>query len=161
MRFAVEAVSSPPTWCWDCSQVAADGNEQFHVVVGEELEVEVVFEIRILGFETAHLQERTALVEDAVGHRVVYVYGAGRGVEQARVAFVKADDAIALAQERFGDAAHYCIHAGGRSAAGQNCDCFFHDLNFYVLRTFFSVSDAQKYDLFFKRARKKEASSSR
>ena len=106
--------------------VAADGHQQFDVVVGEELEVEVVLEIRVLGFETAHLQERTSLVEDAVGHRVVDVYGAGRGVEQARVAFVQADDAIALAQERFGDTAHYGIHAGSRSAAGQNCDCFFH-----------------------------------
>ena len=107
--------------------VAADRHEQFHVVVGEELEVEVVFEIGVRRFETAHLQERTALVEDAVGHRVVDVHGAGRGVEQARIALVQADYAVTFAQERLGDAAHHGIHAGGRSAAGQDCDCFFHD----------------------------------
>ena len=61
--------------------VAADRHEQFDVVVGEELEVEVVFEIRILGFETAHLQERTSLIEDTVGHGIVDVHGSGRGVE--------------------------------------------------------------------------------
>ena len=81
--------------------VAADRDEQLDVVVGEEFEVEVVLEIRILGFEPAHLQERTALVEDAVGHRIVDVHGAGRGVEQARVAFVQADHAVTFAQERF------------------------------------------------------------
>ena len=54
--------------------VAADRHEQFDVVVGEELEVEVVFEIRILGFETAHLQERTSLIEDTVGPDVLSMY---------------------------------------------------------------------------------------
>ena len=112
--------------CRRSGVIAADRHEQLDVVVGEELEVEVVLKIGVGGLETAHLQERTALVEDAVGHRVVDVYGAGRGVEQARVAFVEADYAVSLAEERLGDAAHHGVHAGGRSAAGENCDCFFH-----------------------------------
>ena len=106
--------------------VAADRHEQFDVVVGEELEVEVVFEIRILGFETAHLQERTSLIEDTVGHGIVDVHGSGRGVEQSRVAFVQADYAVTFAEEGLCDAAHDGIHTGCGSAASQNCDCFFH-----------------------------------
>ena len=133
--------------------VAADRDEQLDVVVGEEFEVEVVLEIRILGFEPAHLQERTALVEDAVGHRIVDVHGAGRGVEQARVAFVQADHAVTFAQERFCDAAYHGVHAGGRSAAGQNCDCFFHGvLGLLCFEPVIGFFDAQKYDLFFKQA---------
>ena len=88
-----------------------------------------MLEIRILRFEAAHLKERSALIEDAVGHRIVDVDGAGSGVEKARVALVETDDAVALAQERLGDAAHHGIHAGSGSAAGKDCDCFFHDFD--------------------------------
>ena len=107
--------------------VAAHRDEQFDVVFGEEPEVEVVFEIRILRFEAAHLQERTALVEDAVGHGVVDVHGAGIGDEETRIAFVQADYAVAMVQEGLGHAAYYGVHAGSRAAAGQNSNSFFHD----------------------------------
>ncbi len=106
--------------------VAADGHQQFDVVVGEELEVEIVVEIRILGFETAHLQERTSLVENAVGHGVVDVHRTGRGIEQARVALVQADYAVTFTEESLCDAAHNGVHTGCGAAASQNCYCFFH-----------------------------------
>lgn len=118
--------------CGRCRIIAAHRDKQLDVVVGEEFEVEVVLEIRIRGLETAHLEERTALVEDAVGHGVVDVHGTGRGVEKTRVALVEADYSVAVAQECLGDAAHYGVHAGGRSAAGQNCDCFFHGFDRFI-----------------------------
>ena len=113
--------------------VAADGHQQFDVVVGEELEVEVVFEIRILGLETAHLQERTSLVEDAVGHGVVDVHHAGRRVEEPRVALVQADYAVTFAEESLCDAAYHGVHTGCGAAASQNCDCFFHDCDWVFM----------------------------
>ena len=113
--------------------VAADRHEQFDVVVGEELEVEVVFEIRILGLETAHLQERTSLVEDAVGHGVVDVHHAGRRVEEPRVALVQADYAVTFAEESLCDAAYHGVHTGCGAAASQNCDCFFHDCDWVFM----------------------------
>ena len=116
-----------------CRVVAADRHEQFDVVVGEELEVEVVFEIRILGFETAHLQERTSLVEDAVGHGVVDVHHAGRRVEEPRVALVQADYAVTFAEESLCDAAYHGVHTGCGAAASQNCDCFFHDCDWVFM----------------------------
>ena len=116
-----------------CRVVAADRHEQLDVVVGEELEVEVVFEIRILGLETAHLQERTSLVEDAVGHGVVDVHHAGRRVEEPRVALVQADYAVTFAEESLCDAAYHGVHTGCGAAASQNCDCFFHDCDWVFM----------------------------
>ena len=118
--------------------VPADRHEQLDVVVGEELEVEVVFEIGVGGFEPAHLEERTALVEDSVGHGVVDVDGAGRGVEESGITLVESDHAVSLAQEGFGDAAYYGVHAGGGTTAGENCDCFFHGLiGFMILKNLY------------------------
>ena len=113
--------------------IAADGYEQLDVVVGEELEVEVVLEIRILGFEAAHLQERTSLVEDSVGHGVVDVDGTGRRVEKSGIALVEADHAITFADESFGDAANDSVHAGSGTSAGEDCDCFFHGFKWFMI----------------------------
>ncbi len=129
--------------------VAADRDEQLDVVVGEELEVEIVLEVRILGLETAHLEERTALVENAVGHAVVDVDGPGFGDEETRVTLVQADYAITVVQERLGDAAHHRVHAGGRTAPGQNSNSFFH--RSIGVSCFFG---SQNYAFFFKPTRK-------
>ena len=133
--------------------VAADGHEQFDVVLGEEGQVEVLLEVLVGGLESAHLQERTALVEDAVGHRIVDVDRAGVGIEQARITFVETDHAESLAEERLGDAAHYGVHAGCRTAARKNCNCFFHD--FYDFDVMFAFG-AQNYVFFREDKIKKE-----
>ncbi len=77
--------------------VTAHGHQQLDIVIGEEFQIEVVFEIGILRFETAHLEERTALIEYSVGHLIINVHRTGIGDEQTGISFVQADYAIAFA----------------------------------------------------------------
>ena len=43
-------------------------------------------------------------------------------VEQARITAVQADHAKAFLQKSFGNTAHYGVHSGSGTAAGQNCN---------------------------------------
>ena len=109
-----------------CGVVAADGHEQLDVVLGEEIEVEILLEILVGRFETAHREVRTALIEDVVGLRESQVFVAGRGIEKTRITVVQTDHAIPFGKERFGDAAHHRIHARCGTATCKNCNCLFH-----------------------------------
>ena len=95
------------------------------------------------------MEERTALVEDRIGHRVVDFDRTGRGVEEARITLVQTDHLVPFAQERLGDAADHGVHAGSRSAAGQNSNSFFH--RSIGVSCFFG---SQNYAFFFKPTRK-------
>ena len=57
--------------------VATHGDEELNLVVGEELEVEALLKILGRRFETAHLEDAAALVEDLVGSEEVEVLHAG------------------------------------------------------------------------------------
>ena len=90
-------------------------------------------EIRVRGFETAHPQERTAPVENIVGHRIADVHGAGSGIEQTRITFVESDHPITFLQECLGDAADHGVHTGCGAAARKNSNCLVHVFAFYVI----------------------------
>ena len=77
--------------------VTAHGHQQLDIVIGEEFQIEVVFEIGILRFETAHLEERTALIEYSVGHLIITSTVRGSGMNKPVYPFVQADYAIAFA----------------------------------------------------------------
>ena len=65
------------------SVVAADGDQQFDVVLDEELRVELF----VFRFITAHLQGRTTLLQDGIGIKEVHLDHIGVGLEQVLVAF--------------------------------------------------------------------------
>ena len=102
--------------------VAADGHEQLDVVLGEEIEVEILLEILVGRFETTHRQVRAAAVENIVGQQEIDVSRFRVLVEQARITAVQADHAKAFLQKSFGNTAHYGVHSGSGTAAGQNCN---------------------------------------
>ena len=129
-----------------CGVVSADGYQQLDVVVREEFKVEILVEVLLRGFETAHLQERTAAVEDVVCHGVVDVHHAGCGVEQSGVTLVQTDYAVAFLQKCLGDAAHNRIHARCGAAARKYRNSVFHKyfgFEFKMSRWFFRI---QRYD---------------
>ena len=106
--------------------VAADGDEELDLVLGEELEVESLLEIFGGWFEAAHLEDAAALVEYFVGGEEVEVLHAGLVGEESAVAAVQTDDAVAVAEEGFGHRGHHGVHSRGRAAAGEDCYAF-HD----------------------------------
>ena len=94
---------------------------------------EVVLEVCVGGFETAHLEERTTTVEDIVSQGEVDVNHTGVFVEQARVTLVQTDYAVAFVEESLGNTADYGVHTGSGSTTGENCNCFFHSVFVFVM----------------------------
>ena len=113
--------------------VASDSYEKLHLVVGEELEVEALLEVLRRGFETAHLEDAAALVEDFVGREEIEVLHTGLVGEEGAVAAVETDDAETVAQKGLGHRGHHCIHSRGGAAARQYCYAF-HDCLMFKLR---------------------------
>ena len=103
------------------SVVAAYGNEEFHVVLGEEREVEIVLEIAVRRFETAHLKHGAATVEDVVGQEEIDVHGTRILCEQSGITAVETYHTVAVAQESLGHAAHNGVHSRGGTAARKYC----------------------------------------
>ena len=102
--------------------VATHGHEQFHVIFDKEIEVKILFEVLVGRFETTHRQVRAAAVENIVGQQEIDVSRFRVLVEQARITAVQADHAKAFLQKSFGNTAHYGVHSGSGTAAGQNCN---------------------------------------
>ncbi len=101
--------------------VATHGNQQFHVVFGEESKVEVVLEIGVGGFETAHFEHGAAAVEDVIGHKEVDVHSTRIVGKKCRITAVETYHAVAVAQESLGHAAHNGVHSRGGTAARKYC----------------------------------------
>ena len=104
--------------------VAADGDEELDLVVGEELEVEALLEVLGRGFEAAHFEDAATLVEYLVGGEEVEVLHAGLVGEEGTVAAVETDDAETVAEEGLGHRGHHCIHSRGGTAARKYCYAF-------------------------------------
>ena len=68
--------------------VATHGHQQFDVVVLEQAQIEVLFEILVGGLEAAHLEVGTAPVEVGVGLEEIDVLGARGLGEKAAVTAV-------------------------------------------------------------------------
>ena len=107
--------------------VTADGNQQLDVVLLEEGEVEVLLEILVRGFETAHLEVGTAPVEIGVRLEEIDILDAGILAEKSAVTAMQADNTEAVGQEGLSDRADNGVHARGRATATEDNDRIFHD----------------------------------
>ena len=84
------------------------------------------------GFETAHLEERTALIEYSVGHLIINVHRTGIGDEQTGRILRASRLRDSLCVEMFLRHCRPRYSCRGRSAAGQNSDCFFHVFTLFI-----------------------------
>ena len=103
--------------------VAPDGDEQFDVILDEQVQIEILLEVLVRRFEAAHRQERSAPVENIVRQQEIDLRNTRILRKQARISAVQAQHAIALLEESLRHAAHNGIHPGGGTAARQNCNC--------------------------------------
>ncbi len=112
--------------------VATHGHQQFHLVVGEERQVETFLEVLVSGFESAHLQDTATLIENLVSCKEVEILHAGFVGEEGAVAAMKAYHAVAVSEEGFGHGGHHGVHSGGRTATREDCYTFHLFLVFIV-----------------------------
>ncbi len=108
--------------------VTTHGHEELDVVVLEQGEVEVLFEILVGGLETAHLQIAAAPVEVGVGLEEVDVLGARGLREETAVTAVQADHPVTVGQECLRHGHHDRVHARSRAASAEDDDGIFHVL---------------------------------
>ena len=111
--------------------VATDGNKQFDVVIGKEWEVKTLFEVLVGRFEAAHFEDAATFIEDFVGGEEIEVLHTGFVGEKGAVAAVETDDAIAVAEEGFGDRSDHSVHSGGGTTACEDCYTF-HDTVVFI-----------------------------
>ena len=110
-----------------CGIIAADGDQKLDVVLLEESEVEILLEILVRRFESAHLEIGTSPVEISVRLEEVEIFRARVLAEEAGVSAMEADDTVTVGKERLGYGADHGIHTRGRAAAAKDDDGFFHN----------------------------------
>ena len=110
------------------SVVATHGYQQLDVVLPEQVQVEVILKVRILGLETGHLEIRTAPVEIRVRHGKADFFVAGSLGEKAAVTAMKAEHTVIVGKECFCYRHNDGVHARSRAAATKDNDGIFHNV---------------------------------
>ncbi len=106
--------------------VSADGHQQLHLIVHEEIGIEPFGEILVAGFVAAHVQVRTSAVEYLVRQPVIHIQHPRLLREKSLIAVMQSYHTITVSQKRLRHAGDHRIYSRRGSPARQNSYGIFH-----------------------------------